>query len=96
MANSKIRKSAKGEECCVRFPSICNFDSETTVFAHLGGAGMGRKHADIFGAYCCSSCHDIADSRVNSSFTNTEIEVYFYEGIFRTQQILLNKGLIKI
>ena len=96
MANSKIRQSAKGEECAVRFPGVCNFDSETTIFAHLGGAGMGRKHQDIFGAYCCSSCHDIADGRVQASFTALEAEVYFYEGIFRTQQMLLDKGLIKI
>ena len=103
MANSKrkhkskkITQSANGQECQVRYPGICNFNNETTVYAHMNGSGMGTKHADIFGAYCCSSCHDIADGRAGGSFTPLEAEVYFYEGIFRTQQILLNKGLINI
>jgi hypothetical protein len=94
---SKITQSAEGEECQVRYPGSCNFNNETTIFAHLGGAGMGRKHADIFGAYCCSSCHDIADSRSeNGDFSEDLIALYFHEGIFRTQQILFDKGLIKI
>lgn len=108
MANSKrrhkslkITQSAKGQECQVRYPGVCNFDDETTIYAHLGGGGMGTKRADIFGAYCCSSCHDLADSRIpvkvgGHCYTPEQIENYFNEGIFRTQQILLDKGLIKI
>lgn len=97
MTNSKIRQSAKGEECQVRIDGICNHNPETTVLAHRGGGGMGRKQPDIFGAYCCSSCHDVIDGRVMSSgHTWNEIYSYFHEGIFRTQQILLDKGLIKL
>ena len=103
MANSKrkyqslkITQSAKGEECQVRYPGVCNFNDETTIYAHLNGAGMGTKHADIFGAYCCSSCHDLADGKTHDAYLENEVEVYFYEGIFRTQQILLDKGLIII
>ena len=96
MANSKIRQSARGAECQVRYPAYCNRDESTVIFAHKGGAGMGRKNSDLFGAHCCSSCHDVADGRVKSVFTQMEIEVYFYDGIFRTQQILLDNGLIKI
>ena len=94
---TKITKSAKGEECQVRFPGVCNFNDETTIFAHLGGAGMALKQPDLFGAYCCSDCHDLADGKIHDhNYVKIELEAYFYEGIFRTQQILLDKGLIKI
>jgi len=92
---SKIRASAKGEECQVRIPNVCNFNPETTVFAHKGGAGMGLKSSDILGAYCCSACHDAVDGRGKSEWkSKQDIENAFYEGIFRTQLILINKGLI--
>jgi len=95
MKQSKITKSARSEECQVRIPNVCNFNPETTVFAHLGGGGMGFKQDDIHGAYCCSSCHDVVDLRVNTEFTLNEITIWFYEGMVRTQLMLLNKGLIK-
>ncbi len=93
---SKIRKSAKGENCQVRIGGCCNFNPETTVFAHLGGGGMAGKSHDIHGAYCCSNCHDVVDRRKYTSFSNETIDRWFYEGVFRTQLILVEKGLIKI
>ena len=103
MANSKrkyqslkITQSAEGQECQVRYPGVCNFNDETTIFAHLNGGGMGTKQPDLIGSYCCSSCHDVYDGKVNASFTDRGIQVYFHDGIFRTQQILLDKGLIII
>jgi hypothetical protein len=94
---SKIRKSARGEDCQVRLNGVCNFNSETTIFAHKSGAGMGLKSNDIHGAYCCSSCHDVIDGRGKVDWNKKqEIENAFYEGIFRTQLLLLEKGLIKI
>ncbi|MGV3346389.1 nuclease domain-containing protein, partial [Enterobacteriaceae bacterium LUAb1] len=38
MAN--LRKEAKGRECQVRIPGICNGNSETVVLAHLRMAGV--------------------------------------------------------
>ena len=103
MANSKrkhkslkITQSAKGADCQVRIPNICNFNSETTIFAHLNGGGMGTKHADIFGSFCCSSCHTALDGHGNTEYLREELNLFHYEGIFRTQQILLDKGLIII
>lgn len=94
---SKIRESARGEECQVRIPVICNFNPETTVFAHKGGAGMGTKSSDLLGAYCCSNCHDVIDGRSDPViYSRNSVELAFYEGIFRTQLILLEKGLIKL
>jgi hypothetical protein len=93
---SKITKSAKGEECQIRIPGTCNFNPETTVFCHLGGAGMGRKSVDLHGSYGCSSCHDVIDSRVRTTFTPDEIKVMFFDGMVRTQMMLLDKELVTI
>ena len=91
---SKIRKSARGEECQVRLVGICNRNSETTIFAHKGGGGMGMKSSDIHGAYCCSSCHDAIDGRIKADALGFQVQIDFYEGIFRTQLILIDKGLL--
>jgi len=94
---SKIRKSAKLQECQVRIPGVCNFDETTTIPAHKNGAGMALKSSDSQLAYCCSSCHDVVDHRVKiKEFTYDEILIMFYEGIFRTQLLLIEQGLIVI
>ena len=43
--SQKLRDSARGQDCTLRLPGICNFDSATTVLAHLpcGQKGMGMK-----------------------------------------------------
>jgi len=93
---SKIRKSARGEDCQVRIPGVCNFNPETVILAHKNGGGMGYKANDMHSAYTCSSCHDVVDSRIKSTFTRCEIDLMFYDGMVRTQLILIEKGLIKI
>ena len=94
---SKITKSARGQECQIRIPGVCNGDPETVVFCHLGGGGIGRKQPDLFGAYGCSACHDEVDGRTNRNpnYGRWETDLYFHEAIFRTQQLLLDQGLIK-
>ena len=75
LINKKITQSAKGEECTVRIIGVCNFNSETTVFAHLGGAGMGLKSHDIHGSYCCSSCHDVLDGRIKTKYNKVDFHI---------------------
>jgi len=95
---SKIRQSARGEPCLVRIPGVCNHNPETTVFAHLGGAGMGLKHPDCEGAYCCSSCHDVVDGRAltarGGEWDRDYVTIAFYEGCVRTRKKLIEKGLL--
>ena len=97
---SKIRKSAAGKECQVRIEGICNEDPATTILAHINGGGIGKKKDDIFGAYCCSSCHAVVDSLPNINhvvhFVDSVNIIKFYEGVFRTQQLMREQGLIKI
>jgi len=92
---SKITKSARGEECQIRLWNHCNYDTDKTVFCHLGGGGMGRKSHDIHGAYGCSDCHDVVDGRQKSMLSDGVIQQQFYDAVIRTQLILIEKGLIK-
>lgn len=94
---TKITKSAEGEECQVRLPGICNFNNETTIFAHVGeGGGMGSKVADIHGAYCCSDCHKEIDGQTMGMENRNLVELYSWHGVQRTQTILVIKELIKV
>ena len=84
----------------VRIPGVCNGNPETTVLAHVNekrlvGAGMGSKVPDIFGAWACSDCHDVLDGRHNTiEATGRAVKIFHYEGVFRTQNILLLEGKI--
>jgi hypothetical protein len=99
---SRLRQEAKGRECQVRIPGVCNGNSETVVLAHLNnkrlfGAGTGQKVPDIFGAWACSACHDAVDCRVRLFDKDTcQAAILHYEGVFRTQNILLKEGKIRI
>ena len=94
---SKLRESARGADCQVRIPGVCNFNPETTVLAHIAGGGMGMKQHDLFAAFACSACHDAVDHRGrDGGHSRDELAWMHSDGVFRTQQIWLEKGLIKI
>ena len=63
--SKKVLNSARGQQCSMRLPGICNGNPETTVWAHLNGAafgkGMGQKAHDILGFHACSECHRYYD-----------------------------------
>ena len=96
---TKIRQSAKGEDCTVRIAGICNHNPETVILAHISGIryghGTGQKTDDIHGAYCCSSCHDALDGRTKCEYSKDSLKLFHLEGIIETQIKLINKGLIK-
>ena len=95
LVSQKLRKSAKGQQCQVRLPGICNFDTETTVLAHLGGGGMGIKKDDIHAAFACSDCHDEIDRRTYK-LTNDYVELEHRRAVERTKKIWLEMGLISV
>lgn len=88
-----LRDSARGQPCLVRLPGICNHDISTTVLAHLNGGGMGTKTSDLFGAFCCSSCHDEIDRRTMLCAADY-VKLAHLEGMVRTQQFFLDSGLV--
>jgi hypothetical protein len=90
MSVARLRAEARDRDCEIRLPGICNFNPETTVLAHLrliGISGFGRKAPDELGAFACSSCHSWVDSHHDDA-----TKIAFYEGIFRTQAILISEG----
>lgn len=91
---SKIRKSAKGKQCQVRIDPCSCGSSETTVLAHLNGAGMGIKKYDFQGAFSCDRCHKILDGEAHTRYSKKDIKLMFYDAVIRTQEILLADGLI--
>lgn len=93
---SKLRKSARNQECTIRVPNICNWNNETTILAHLGGAGIGIKNNDIFAAFCCSSCHDAIDGRIKTEYTYDELKLMHFYGIKRTQQYWIDNNYLKV
>lgn len=92
----KYTKSARGQECQVRLVGVCNFNPETTVLAHLNGAGMALKHLNIHGSYCCSSCHNALDGKYNTEYSINELKLAHYDGVIRTQKIMIDAGLLKL
>lgn len=92
-----IRKSAKGEECTLRFP-CCNHDSSTTVWAHSNriqdGKGMGIKARDEEGCYACSACHAYLDHGYAGTICRHIIDGIFDLARTESQAILKRKGLM--
>ncbi len=70
----------------------CNGNSETVVLAHVrlqGISGMGLKSPDLLAAYSCSHCHAYVDTHHDAA-----TKAAFYEGVLRTQAILIKEGVI--
>lgn len=88
---SKLRQSAKGEQCTLRLVGVCNFNPETTVLAHLGRKrGMGIKSSDMHGCYACSSCHAVEEDKSDPRCTWEDR----FRALEETQLILIEKGLL--
>ena len=94
---SAITKSARGEECQVRLPGICNGDPATTVWAHANGSaagkGIGMKSLDLLGSYACSACHDEYDRRTMKMELGY-VRLAFWYGHARSLVLLGEKGLV--
>lgn len=94
---SRLTKAARGRDCQIRIPGVCNFNPETTVLAHYrlaGTCGTGIKPHDELAAWACSSCHDEIDRRTRNVDSDTA-RLYHAEGVMRTQQVLREEGLIR-
>ena len=92
-----LRNEARGRACMGRYPGVCNFDTSTTVLAHLRLAGItggAQKAPDQLGAWLCSASHDETDRRTRK-LESDFVKTMFYEAIFRTQYELIKEGAIK-
>jgi len=98
---TKIRASARDQECTLRFPGICNQRTDTTVLCHSNqlkdGKGMGLKAPDTKAAYGCSACHDVLDGRARRPDWMTRLDMLarFEAGQQMTMNLLAQQGLIE-
>ncbi|MEQ6970770.1 DUF1364 domain-containing protein [Pectobacterium polaris] len=91
---TNFKKEARGRDCQIRIPGVCNFNPETTVLAHYrlaGTCGTGIKPHDIQGAWACSACHDEIDRRTRHIDTEAA-RLCHAEGVMRTLNILIAEG----
>lgn len=94
--SKKVRDSARGAECALRLPCICQGGTETTVWAHFNGAffgkGMGVKAHDIFGFPACFSCHTAYDQ--NTHGLGDGIYRYLLEAVCTGYLRLVERGIV--
>ncbi|MGG2141101.1 DUF1364 domain-containing protein [Symbiopectobacterium sp. RP] len=89
-----FKKEARGRDCQIRIPGVCNFNPETTVLTHYrmsDTCGMGIKLDDRQAAWGCSACHDEVDHRTHHIDSDTA-RLYHAEGVMRTQAVLIEEG----
>jgi hypothetical protein len=94
-----LRKLAKGQQCLIRVPGYCTHTPETVVLCHYrltGISGAGMKSPDLIAAYGCFGCHDVVDGRQKCSWSRQELLLMLAEGVFRTQLVLLERGILVI
>lgn len=93
-----ITQAAAGRTCQVRMPGICRSRPDDCVLAHAhfpGLRGTAGKAFDFLGAWACSGCHDEYDRRTRH-VDSASAQLWFYEGVLRTQNILLEEGAVLI
>ena len=92
--SSKILRHAKGQNCTLRLPGICNGNPEKVVFCHLttgaAGKGMGIKAHDSLGFFGCSACHAAYDQQRGRA----ELALEVLDAVCETHVLLVRAGLI--
>lgn len=94
IVSKKLRDSARGQDCTLRTPFVCNHNPETTVLAHLpvGMKGTGMKSPDLFAVFACSACHDALDGRSRHLIADRHL----LRAMAETQMKWVQMGLITI
>ena len=70
---SKKQRSARGQDCTLTIPGVCNHNPETTVLAHVGHHGSAKRNHDEDAVFACSACHDAIDYRTKVFLDNEEV-----------------------
>ena len=87
-----LREQARGRDCQIRLPGVCNFDPATTVLCHyrlVGLSGMGMRSPDVCAAWGCSACHAYCDTHRDDTTARA-----FLEGVLRTIAALNHEGKV--
>lgn len=95
IVSSKLRASAKGQNCTIQIPGICNHDPETTVLAHAPSEvkGAATKSHDFHACFACYACHKALD---NHDLEKWEEYFFWLRGLQRTQSIWHSMGILVV
>jgi len=88
MKSTKAQQAAKGQDCTLRIPGVCNWNTETTVLAHTGSGSAKRNHDDE-AVYACSDCHDAIDFRTRVYLSDNEAEQYL---LHRDRELIIEQA----
>lgn len=99
----RIRESARGKDCQVRYVGICTHDPAHTIWSHArwgaqlgeGGRGMGTKADDLAGAYACGACDAAFDQMMNAGdYTREALDLDWCLGHLRSLGILQREDIV--
>ena len=95
LKSNKLTRASQGKECTMNVASVCNYNIETTISAHINieGGKMGGKTDDLSVVDCCSDCHTWLDQH-----KGTELDQIFYtrRALIRTITRRYNEGILAI
>ena len=93
VVSAKLRDSARGQDCTLNLPGVCNWDPETVVLAHLPSVvkGMMTKSDDWHACFACSDCHTAIDNpKGNLPYG------YMLRALQRTQKVWFEMGMLRV
>jgi len=95
--SKRLLDAARGQECMVRIPNVCNNNPETVVAAHSNqlkhGKGGGLKAHDCYVAWACYACHAELDQGKMRYEQKCE---YWQAGFERTILQMFLQGIVKV
>lgn len=94
--SNKLRKSARGQDCTLSIPDVCNYNPETVVLCHFPSEIAASKSTDMSSGFGCSACHDVIDGRVPYDFEPGDKEYFMRRSQNRTHNVWLSMGLLKV
>ncbi|QKJ87425.1 DUF1364 domain-containing protein [Paramixta manurensis] len=91
-----LTDSARGRQCTLQIPGICNFNRETVVLCHLPSLthGMAYKSDDFWAVFGCSDCHDVIDGRTPYDWRPGEREEIYLQALHATQRVWFEEELL--
>lgn len=93
LISTKLRNSAKGQECTFQIPGVCCHDPERTVLCHIRDEkkGLGNKADDWSAAFGCDRCHEAID---HHKLPIDQERFYVLRALQRTWRNWIERGLI--
>lgn len=90
--------AARGEVCTLNIEGVCNYDTDTTVCAHIsyGQGGGARTTGPLAVCFACSSCHDAIDGRTDVDMDDCDRDYYLRRAQNRTINRLIYLGVVTV